>query len=130
NIRTPLTTVLGIALTLQRDDLSLTQQESRDLLRRLAASAQKLERLVSDLLDLDRIRRGLMAADRRPTDLGELVKDVVRECDLPVDRTVHVDAPSVASDVDAPKVERIVENLVTNALRHTPAGTPIRVRVE
>src|SRR5207245_5388929 len=42
DLRTPLTTVLGIALTLQRDDVTLSRQETHDLLRRLAASAQKL----------------------------------------------------------------------------------------
>jgi PAS domain S-box-containing protein len=130
DIRTPLTTVLGIALTLQREDLALSVQETRDLLRRLAASAHKLERLVADLLDLDRIRRGLTTAYRRPTDLGALVERVVRECDLPVDRDVRVEAPRIRSDVDAPKVERIVANLIANALRHTPSGTPLWVRVE
>ena len=130
DIRTPLTTVLGIALTLQREDLNLSVQETHDLLRRLASSAQKLERLVADLLDLQRIRRGLTTAHRRRTDLGALVERVVRECDLPFDREVHVDAPAVESDVDESKVERIVENLVTNALRHTPPGTPLWVRVD
>jgi PAS domain S-box-containing protein len=130
DIRAPLTTVLGIALTLQREELHLSAQETQDLLRRLASNAQKLERLVADLLDLQRIRRGLTTAHRRRTDLGALVERVVRECDLPFDREVHVDAPAVESNVDETKVERIVENLVTNALRHTPPGTPLWVRVE
>jgi PAS domain S-box-containing protein len=130
DIRTPLTTVLGIALTLQREDLALSEQETRDLLRRLAASAQKLERLVADLLDLDRIRRGLTTADRRRTDVGQLVERVVHESDLPVDREVTVHTQAVVAEVDGPKVERIVANLVANGLRHTPPGTPLWVRVE
>jgi PAS domain S-box-containing protein len=129
DIRAPLTTVLGIALTLQREELHLSAQETQDLLRRLASNAQKLERLVADLLDLQRIRRGLTSAHRRPTDLGALVERVVRDCDLPFDREVHVDAPAVEANVDESKVERIVDNLVTNALRHTPPGTPVWVRV-
>ncbi len=130
DIRAPLTTVLGIALTLQREELHLSAQETQDLLRRLASNAQKLERLVADLLDLQRIRRGLTSAHRRRTDLGALVERVVRECDLPFDREIHIDAPAVESNVDESKVERIVENLVTNALRHTPPMTPLWIRVE
>jgi PAS domain S-box-containing protein len=130
DIRAPLTTVLGIALTLQREELHLSAQETQDLLRRLASNAQKLERLVADLLDLQRIQRGLTSAHRRRTDVGALVERVVRERDLPFDREVHIDTQAVETNVDESKVERIVENLVTNALRHTPAGTPVWVRVE
>jgi signal transduction histidine kinase len=43
---------------------------------------------------------------------------------------VHVDAPSIVVPIDAAKVERIVENLVANAGRHTPGGTQLWVRVE
>ena len=42
---------------------------------------------------------------------------------------IHVDAGSIIADIDGPKVERIVENLVVNATRHTPDGTPIWVRI-
>ena len=49
-----------MALTLERHDLRLSTEESRDLIRRLAANARKLARLLWDLLDLDRLDRGML----------------------------------------------------------------------
>jgi two-component system, OmpR family, sensor histidine kinase KdpD len=66
-------------------------------------------------------------------DVGRLVADVVaRMVSGPASdgRSFDVEAASADADVDPPKVERIVENLVANAVKHTPAGTPIGVRVE
>ncbi len=63
-LRTPLTTILGIALTLVRDDVTFDPHETRDLLERLANNARKLDGLLSDLLDLDRLSRGLIEPKR------------------------------------------------------------------
>ncbi len=128
-LRTPLSAVLGLALTLQRRDMELSDDQTRELLDRLAANARKLDRLLSDLLDLDRLDRGIVAPRRRPTDLGELVRRTVDGLDFLIGREVHVDADDVEVSVDGPKVERIMENLLANAARHTPAGTPLWVRI-
>jgi len=61
DLRTPLTTVLGIALTLERRAGGLSAEEVADLLGRLSASARKLDGLLGDLLDLDRLARGTLA---------------------------------------------------------------------
>src|SRR5207249_4110430 len=66
-LRTPLAAVLGIALTLQRRDISLSVEDWQDLLGRLVTNARKLERLLSDLLDLDRLARGIVQPNRQPT---------------------------------------------------------------
>jgi PAS domain S-box-containing protein len=128
-LRTPLTTILGSALTLEREDVELDRQEVRDLVRRMASNARKLNRLLSDLLDLDRLSRGITEPKRQPTDVAALVRGVVEETEQAEDRRVQLDAESVEAWVDAAKVERIVENLVVNAIRHTPAGTSVWVRV-
>jgi signal transduction histidine kinase len=128
-LRTPLSAVLGIALTLGREDLDLAPHDQRDLVRRLVANARKLDRLLSDLLDLDRLARGIVEPIRRPTDLGALARTVAESADFLNGRRVSVDAGQVVVDVDAPKVERIVENLLANAARHTPSSGSVRVRV-
>ena len=128
-LRTPLAAVLGIALTLESEQVELSDSEKRDLLTRLAANARKLERLLSDLLDLDRLVRGIVEPNRRVTDMGALVRRVVEASEICADRSVTVEAGEVVLAVDAAKVERIVENLVANTARHTPAGTGIWVRV-
>jgi len=129
DLRTPLTTVLGSALTLQRRYATLAPSDVTDLLGRLAANARKLSRLLEDLLDLDRLTRGTLTPRWQLVDLGQLVQRVVTEADMPEDHTVIVDAPTLEVAVDAPKVERIVENLLVNAARHTAPGTTIWVRV-
>lgn len=129
-LRTPLTAVLGSALTLERDDLVLPAEERADLLRSLAANARKLHRLLGDLLDLDRLARGIVEPKRQPTDLSALVARVVAETETLEDHPVEVTSEGVFVSIDGPKVERIVENLLANTARHTPPGSPVSVRVQ
>ncbi|HXJ66253.1 MAG TPA: HAMP domain-containing sensor histidine kinase, partial [Actinomycetota bacterium] len=128
-LRTPLSAVLGFALTLERPDLDLPPEEARDIAARIATNARKLERLLADLLDLDRLDRGIMEPMLHPVDLAELARRVVRESDVASRRSVEVDAEPVMVSLDAAKVERIVENLLANAVRHTPSGSRVWVRV-
>ncbi len=129
-LRTPLTSVLGIALTLQRDDVELQGDEQRELIGRLASNARRLDALLRDLLDLDRLDRGILDPKLEPADLGELVRRVVSDMELLKPRRVQLQTPSVTATVDPAKVERIVENLLANAVRHTPDEAAIWVRVE
>jgi PAS domain S-box-containing protein len=132
DLRTPLTSVLGIAATLDRGHRLLPASEVRDLLGRLAGNARKLGRLLTNLLDLERLTQGDIDPDRRRVDLGELVSRIVKDTgpDLLGERPISLETAPVLVAVDAPKVERIVENLLANAARHTPAGTPVWVRVQ
>jgi PAS domain S-box-containing protein len=129
DLRTPLTAILGLSLTLDRQDLELAPDDREDLTSRLAANARKLDRILCNLLDLERLIRGVVEPNREPTDLAKLVRRVLNEADFLEGRAVTVDAPHVVADVDPAKVERIVENLLVNSARHTPPGTPVWVRV-
>jgi signal transduction histidine kinase len=132
DLRTPLTSVLGIAVTLDRGHQRLPARELHDLLGRLAGNARKLGRLLTNLLDLERLARGTLDPDRQRVDLGELVSRIVTDTapELLDGHPVSVAAAPVLLAVDPPQVERIVENLLANAARHTPAGTPVWVRVQ
>jgi K+-sensing histidine kinase KdpD len=129
-LRTPLAAVLGIALTLGREDVPLSETETADLLARLTSNAKKLDRLLSDLLDLDRLARGIVEPIRKPTDLGDLVQTMTESTDLLGSRTTHLEVTPVVLEVDPAKIERIVENLLANAGRHTPEGGDVWVRVD
>jgi two-component system, OmpR family, sensor histidine kinase KdpD len=128
DLRTPLAAILGMAITLERGDVGLAPEETRELAGRIEHNARRLERLVTNLLDLDRLARGVLTPTFEPTDVGDLVRRMVTETD-PSGRQVEVSAESVTVSIDPPKVERIVENLLVNAIKHTPAGTPVRVFV-
>jgi PAS domain S-box-containing protein len=132
DLRTPLSSVLGIALTLERSREALATADVDDLIGRLTSNARRLDRILGGLLDLDRLARGIVEPRRERIDLGELVAVVVRQtqAELLGDHPVQVDLAPVEIAVDSAKVERIVENLLVNASRHTPPGTRIWVRVQ
>ena len=122
DLRTPLTSILGSAITLERANLELPTEDAVDLIRRIATNARKLERLLGDLLDLDRLQRGIVTPQRRPTDVAALIRRSVEETEDRSGHQIDVLVEPFEVSLDAPKVERIIENLLTNALRHTPAG--------
>jgi PAS domain S-box-containing protein len=128
-LRTPLATVIGIALTLQRAGSSLPEEDTVDLVDRLVANAGKLDRLLADLLDLDRLSKGIVAPRRSRTDLAALVGRVAQEWRQRSGRQLEVMAEPVVAWVDPAKVERVVENLLANAGRHTTPDTPVWVKV-
>jgi signal transduction histidine kinase len=131
-LRNPLASVLGIAVTLQRRGQQLDSTDAADLLNRLSRSARKMDRLLNDLLDLDRLAQPGVNPERELVDLGQLVERVVKEAsaELLEQRPLHLEVCPLRVEIDPPKVERIVENLLANAARHTPPGTPVWVRVE
>jgi PAS domain S-box-containing protein len=128
DLRTPLTSILGSALTLEQSQFELPREDAVDLVHRIATNARKLERLLSDLLDLDRLQRGIVSPKRRPTDLEALVRRGVAETENPTGHRITVDVEPATVSVDAAKVERILENLISNAIRHTPPETPVWIR--
>src|SRR5439155_6071907 len=94
-----------------------------------ASRARKMDRLLTDLLDLERVGRGIVEPTRFPVDVGELVSDLVHGCETIEGRKVDLVARPVVVPIDAPKVERMVENLLVNAVRHTPRDCRLWVRV-
>jgi signal transduction histidine kinase len=129
-LRTPLTSVLGIALTLQREDVELDEDEQVELVGRLASNARRLDLLLRDLLDLDRLDRGVLEPRLEPVDVGALVGGMVTDMEALRPRRVQTRTPRVVIPIDSSKVERIVENLLANAVRHTGGDASIWVRVE
>jgi PAS domain S-box-containing protein len=128
DLRTPLAAILGIAVTLAQEQVDLTDDDVRDLADRIAANARKLDRIVADLLDLDRLSRGIMEPKLVDAEIGAVVRDLVAHLDIAEDRAVVLDLEPVTIPVDTSKLERIVENLVANSVRHTPTGTDIWIR--
>ena len=129
DLRTPLAAILGLAVTLERGDVELDPEDSRDLARRIADNARKLERLVTNLLDMDRLARGIVTPKLHPTAVGGLVRRLLAESELIGGARLHTDIQPVTIHIDSAKVERIVENLLANTARHTPSNAQIWVSV-
>lgn len=129
-LRTPLTSLLGFAVTLERIErlsVPIASKDRLDMFETLIRKAQDMNRLLGDLLDLDRMSSGLLRAHRRPTDIRSLMLRVAEQAPL-VDRAVIVDAPPLLAMVDVPKVERILEILLGNVAKHTPPDARVWVK--
>jgi signal transduction histidine kinase len=128
-LRTPLTVIRGLAATLRARDEELDGAQRELLLERLDLNAGRLSDLLADLLDLDRLQRDASVLDEAERDLALVVAGVLNHLG-PHHHVVHTELVPVEVRLDVRKVERIVENLITNALRHTPSGTNIWLRTQ
>jgi len=130
DLRTPLSTILGNAITLEHgDELGLSTEDRQELLHALAGKARRLTDLITDLLDMDRLSRGAIEPRFAPDEVGTLVTRLVRDTDALGARQIELDTWPVVAIVDRAMVERIVENLLVNAAKHTPPTATIWVRV-
>jgi signal transduction histidine kinase len=127
-LRSPLTSILGLSLTLERGP-NMGDGDRSDLLRRLATNAKKLDRLLRDLLDIDRLNRGIVEPQYRVTDVGALARRTVESLEILNGRDVVAATEAVVIAVDPAKVERIIENLLMNAARHTTQDRRIWLKV-
>ena len=125
-LKTPLTAIRGYAEGLSDNAVSL--DEAAETIRR---EAERLERLVHDLLDLARMRKSRFSIRREPIDLAVAAREVVgryaapaRSFDVELDCETTDTAPALG---DADRLLQVVSNLVENALRVTPAGGHVRV---
>lgn len=125
-LRTPLTGILGFTRMLHGHDGDLEPVVRADVLDRLVRSAERLQQLIDDLLDLDQVTASETHALRRPIDVASSIKTVLDAVQGP--NVVEADLTPGIALVDPRKLERIVTHLLHNAGRHTPPGTPVRIR--
>lgn len=126
HVRTPLTSIRGFASILAERDVG--QEQGRDLARRVVANAERLEALLTELMDVDRLGREFVEVRRVPADVGALVREEVEA--FGGDRPVRVEAQPVEAEVDPDVVRRILRQFLENADRFSPPGTPVQVGVE
>ncbi len=127
DVRRPLTSILGLTLALKHADPQST--EGGDMIRQLATNARKLDRLVGEMLALDKIVSGAFEPNLRRTDLEALVRRVVEESPDLANRDIKIESEHVAIQVDPALTEQMVETLLSNAGRRTTPGNPVWVKI-
>jgi two-component system, OmpR family, sensor histidine kinase KdpD len=133
DLRTPLATIRAAAGSLADTTLDLDAEERRAAARAIDDEAARLNRMVGNLLDMSRIQGGALVADIEMIPLDEvLVPAVDRARGGSADRVIELDLPSETPvvRVDAALLDRVVSNLLENAVNHAGRGAPIRVRGE
>lgn len=124
-LRTPLTVILGLALTLEQHKDRFPAELVGEVSERIVRNARRLERLVVDILDVDRLTRNGHTLSPAPVHLLSLARDVAGYTDLLDRHPLTVSADDVVVVADRGKVERMLESLFANVTRHTPPGTPV-----
>ncbi len=129
-LRTPMTVVHGLGQTVQRRWDDLTPERRADLLRRIDENAERLAVMVRSLVDTSALDRGRLEAHTSRVVLAESVAAVLGRLAPVIEAhpvAVEVDA-DLAVWADPSLLEHVLENLLSNAARHTPAGTEVVVR--
>lgn len=130
-LRTPVTAIVGFARLLTEGWDGFTDDERRQYTERISRNAHALDRLVQDLLDFARLERGGLRTGSEPVDLSRVIPQAVRgiEPAHPEHRLeVSVDGAAVVLG-DRSGVERILNNLVSNATKYSPPGSTVAVTV-
>lgn len=134
-LKTPLTALMGQAQLLQRRaarDGHLSERDQRTV-SIIAAQTQRLDLLVQALLDISRLEHGRLTIERASLDLRDLVGRVVDEIQPTLERHALAYAADEAPlwiDGDALRLEQVLHNLVGNAVKYSPEGGTVSVRLE
>lgn len=135
DLRTPLTHLHGYLETLMLKEQSLEPEERQEYLEIALQHAKRLGRLVSDLFELAKLDALHEPLERERMPVGELVQDIAQKYRLPAeDRGVSLSA-ELANELlwisaDVGLIERALENVLDNALRYTPEGGRIDIRLK
>lgn len=134
-LRTPLASIQAAASSLLEPEVSWNKAEQRELLESITTSASRLNRLVSNLLDLSRLEAGVATPQKDWHFIGEIVAIVLDRLDLAgqgQDHQIIVDIPDTMPLVpmDHEQIEQVLTNLIENGLKYSPVGSTIRIQAE
>ncbi|MBK9266444.1 MAG: DUF4118 domain-containing protein [Polyangiaceae bacterium] len=129
DLRTPLASITGAATAL-RDDRGLGANSRTELLETICDEAERLERLVANLLDMTRLESGPVALKREWVPFEEVVGSALNRLERYLgERPIQIDLPDSLPllSVDAVLFEQVFVNLLENVSRYTPAGSPVEI---
>jgi two-component system, OmpR family, sensor histidine kinase KdpD len=131
DLRTPLSVIKGAVTSLLDDSVAWQPEARRELLTDINDEADRLNRLVGNLLDMSRIESGAAHPARSLQDIGALIEDVTERMRRqigahPLEIELPADLPPARASYT--QIDQVLTNLIENAARYTPDSTPIVVR--
>lgn len=130
-IKNPLTSIRGYADIAEVAIGSNDSEQTLDALRVIREESKRILRLAEDLLDASRAAAGKFSVKFETMDVVRIVRDIVTRYEATSQRPFRIDAPADAPHVhgDPVRLAQVIENLVSNAVKYSPVGTPIHVSV-
>ena len=132
DLRNPLTILFGLLDILENPALKTISANTREFATLARLSIEDLNNMINSILDVSKMEAGEMKLHRESCDINLLIRTLLATLQtLPGSRTVTLDAPDVPLTVmtDVVLIRRVLQNLLSNALRYTPSGGDIRVSV-
>jgi two-component system sensor histidine kinase KdpD len=128
DLRTPLAGIKAAIGSLRSTEVTWSAEDEEELKAAIEESADRLEALVGNLLDMSRLQAGALVAHVTPTDLGEVIPATLAT--LPDPRRAHwlIDPDARLVQADAGLLDRVLGNIAENAVRYQPADSPVTVR--
>ncbi len=130
DLRTPLASIKASASSLLQEDVQWDEETRRSFALTIEREADRLNRLVANLLDMSRIEGGALKPEKEWYPIDELIHDVLgRMQQMLQNRTVITHLPDDLPPVklDYLEIDQVLTNLIENAVRYTPAGSPIEI---
>lgn len=131
-LKTPITSIMGYSDTLLEGEYDKETQER--FLKVIATESRRMAKLVTDLLTLSRFDNNQILQEKTRFDLGELVKQCQESLEIQISQKNHkvecfvtADVPPVYADKEG--IERVILNILTNAIKYTPEGGSIKIYV-
>ncbi len=130
DLRTPLASITGAITTLLQRDVTFGADQRQELLQTIHEEAEHLNQLIRNILDMTRLEAGTIKVKKEWQPVEEIVGAVLgrleeRLRDRPVDISLPEDLPLVS--FDPLLIEQVIVNLLDNAIKYTPPGTPIKI---
>lgn len=133
DLRTPLSSIKAAASSLLQEDVEWDEETKRSFALAIEREADRLNRLVGNLLDMSRIEGGALKAEKEWYSIEEVIHDVIGHMHTVLqDRDVRKDIPDELPPVelDYLQIDQVLTNLIENAIRYTPPQSPIEIAVK
>jgi two-component system sensor histidine kinase KdpD len=131
DLRTPLVSVIGVLSTLQEEGMGLDDAAKKNMLQVAREEAERLNRLITNLLDVSRIEAGAMKITRQPSDVQDLVGAALEQMGSRASaRSISIDiSPELPFvSVDFGLITQALVNVIDNAIKYSPANSPIEIK--